>query len=118
MADKKNGIRISQNGSIRIDGEVIAAIAYLAAVQAPGVAAEAPKVDFLQNRTLKSSLLKGIKIKFLQEGLEIDIQISVEQGIPPILAAKSVQTRVRTDVENMTGMRIQAVNVNVSSIRL
>lgn len=118
MADAKTGVKVKQYGSIRIDEEVIAAIAYLAAVSVSGVAEDAPKAEFLQDRVLKSSLLKGIKIRFLREGMEIDLQISVLQGIPAIAAAKSVQTCVRTDVENMTGMRVHAVNINVSSIRL
>lgn len=95
---------------------MVAAIAYLAAVQVRGVAEEIPKADFLQDRALKSSLLKGIKIRFLLEKMEIDIQISVQWGIPAISAAKSVQTCVRRDVENMTGIRVSAVNVNVSAI--
>ena len=118
MAETKKGIRVRESGSIRIAEEVIATIAYLASIRAPGVAEEVPKGDRIQDRTLKGSLLKGIRVVFLQEGMEINIQISVDRGTPAVLTAKSVQTLIRTDVENMTGMRVAAVNVTVSSIRI
>ena len=117
MAEAQNSIKIGESGSIRIAGEVVAAIAYLASVRVPGVAGEAPKDALIQDRALKGSLLKDVRVAFFQEGIEISIQISVDWGTSAILAARNVQALIRTDVENMTGMRACAVNVTVSSIR-
>lgn len=118
MAETKNGIRVKQKGTVRIAEEVVATIAFLASIQAPGVADGTSKSDLIQDCTVKKSLLKGARVRFLQKETEIDIQISVDCATPAVLAAKKVQSCIKTDIENMTGLHVGAVNVTVASIRL
>ena len=64
----------------------------------------------------KKNLAKGIKVDKEENKVKIDVNIIVEYGtrIPDI--AFEIQNRVKTSVENMTGIKVEEVNVHVQGV--
>ena len=64
----------------------------------------------------KKNLAKGIKVDKDENKVKIDVNIIVEYGtrIPDV--AFEIQNRVKTSVENMTGLKVEEVNVHVQGV--
>ena len=64
----------------------------------------------------KKNLAKGIKVEKENGKAKIDVNIIVEYGsrIPDV--AFEIQTRVKKSVENMTGFKVEEVNVHVQGV--
>ena len=64
----------------------------------------------------KKNLAKGIKVEATEKEAKIDVNIIVEFGsrIPDV--AFEIQNRVKKAVENMTGIKVTDVNVNVQGV--
>lgn len=59
----------------------------------------------------------GVSIR-LEEGEAVcDLYMAVKYGIKIPEVAKSVQERVHSAVENMTGLKVKAVNLNIVDIK-
>ena len=64
----------------------------------------------------KKNLAKGIKVDATETEAKIDVNIIVEYGtrIPDV--AFEIQNRVKKAVENMTGLKVEEVNVHVQGV--
>ena len=64
----------------------------------------------------KKNLAKGIKVEIDDSKVKIDVNIIVEYGsrIPDV--AFEIQNRVKKSVENMTGLKVEEVNVHVQGV--
>ena len=64
----------------------------------------------------KKNLAKGIKADIEENKAKIDVNIIVEYGsrIPDV--AFEIQNRVKKAVENMTGLKVEEVNVHVQGV--
>ncbi|MCI1931685.1 MAG: Asp23/Gls24 family envelope stress response protein [Clostridia bacterium] len=101
-------------GQIQIADEVIAIIAGTAASEVEGV----EPVGGMASGGIfsKKNLAKGIKVKVEEGTATIEAEIAVIYGIKITEAAELVQEKIKNAVENMTGLAVDTVNVNVSSI--
>ena len=110
--DKKeaNGIKISN--------DVIAVIAGVAVSEVSGVASMSGGFAGGITEAIKGkkNLAKGIKVEATEKEAKIDVNIIVEFGsrIPDV--AFEIQNRVKKAVENMTGIKVTDVNVNVQGV--
>ena len=105
---------------VSITDEVVAIIAGLAATEVEGVSSLEGN---LKNQALEKAgykkLSKGVMVNISEnEELYIRISINTEYGgeIPEI--CKQVQDKVKSTVENMTGLVVTNVDVIVSSVIL
>lgn len=109
---------VNEAEGIKISNEVIAVIAGVAASDVPGVASMAGGLAGGLTEALKGkkNLAKGIKVEATEETAKIDVNIIVEYGtrIPDV--AFEIQNRVKTSVENMTGLKVSEVNVHVQGV--
>ena len=105
-----------ENGTegIKIASDVIAVIAGVAVSEVPGVFGMAG--GFAGGITEEKNLAKGIKVDTTNNKAKIDVNIIVEYGarIPDV--AFEIQNRVKTAVENMTGLKVEEVNVHVQGV--
>jgi len=64
----------------------------------------------------KKSYTKGIKVDNNEKGLKIDVNIIVEYGarIPDV--AYEIQSKVKNAIENMTGLKVEEVNVHIQGV--
>lgn len=105
-------------GQIQIADEVIAIIAGTAASEVEGVEA-APKIadgSFGGIFSKKNNPSKGIKVSVEDGTAVIEAEIAVLYGVKITEAAKQVQEKIKSAVENMTGLSVMAVNVSVSAV--
>ena len=109
-----------ENGTegIKIASDVIAVIAGVAVSEVEGVYGMAGGFAGGITEVLKGkkNLAKGIKVDVDENKTKIDVNIIVEYGarIPDV--AFEIQNRVRTAVENMTGLKVEEVNVHVQGV--
>ena len=104
-------------GQIQIADEVIAIIAGAAAAEVDGVIAVAgATVESIAGLFGKKNLAQGIKV-FVEDGeASIEVEIAVKYGTKLRAAAEEVQTKVKNAVETMTGLLVNAVDINISAV--
>lgn len=104
-------------GQIQIADEVIAIIAGAAAAEVEGVMAVAgATVESIAGLFGKKNLAKGVRVDVEDGEAGIEIEIAVKYGIRLRAAAEEVQNKVKTAVETMTGLKVSAVDVNISAV--
>lgn len=108
----------TENEGIQISNDVIAVISGVAVSEVQGVSSMAGGFAGGISEVLsgKKNLAKGIKVDKDENKVKIDVNIIVEYGtrIPDV--AFEIQNRVKTSVENMTGLKVEEVNVHVQGV--
>lgn len=108
----------TENEGIQISDDVVAVIAGVAVSEVQGVAGMAGGFagGISEVFSGKKNLAKGIKVDITGTDAKIDVNIIVEYGsrIPDV--AFEIQKRVKKAVENMTGLKVEEVNVHVQGV--
>ncbi len=109
-------------GEVHIADEVIAVIAGIATMEVDGVASMAGSTRDLQKEIISKLgmkvLSKGVSIRVEDGKVNADISVILYYGrnIPEV--TKAIQDKVSSEIENMTGMTVEAVNVDVVDVNL
>ena len=106
-------------GQVQIVDDVVAIIAGLAATETEGVEAMAGNItNELVSKLGMKNLSKGVKVKVTEEGVYVDLTLVLKYGynIPDVSA--KVQDKVKSEIENMTGLNVLEVNIRVASVSL
>jgi len=104
-------------GSIRIADEVVRIIAGLAATEVPGVAGMSGGiVGGITEMLGRKNLSKGVKVDVGEKEAAIDIFVVVDYSsrIPEV--ASQIQQKVKNAVQEMTGLNVVEVNVNIQGV--
>ena len=118
--EERNTYKIYEGGNIgevQIADDVVASIAGLAATEVSGVLSLAGGVTAeLISKFGMKKLSKGVKVTVEDGNASVSVAINVAFGsnIPDVSA--KVQEKVKTTVENMTGLNVSGVNVKVLGI--
>ena len=108
----------TENEGIQISSDVVAVIAGVAVSEVQGVSGMSGGFAGGITEVLsgKKNLAKGIKVEINEDTARIDVNIIVEYGsrIPDV--AFEIQNRVKKSVENMTGLKVEEVNVHVQGV--
>ncbi|MDR0840427.1 MAG: Asp23/Gls24 family envelope stress response protein [Christensenellaceae bacterium] len=115
------GTIVSELGKIIIGEDIIANIAGFAATENYGVVGMSTKTAadaLLQLVGNDSNRKKGVKVSFLGEGeqVEIDLFVTMVYGISLAAVAKNTIDNVRYRVEELTGLKVSSVNIHVENI--
>ena len=103
-------------GTVNISEDVIAVMVAAAVTGVEGVAGMgSPTTPELQELFGRKNPVKGLKIRFIDEKITIDILINVRAAGSITDIAVRVQDAVCTEVESITGMSA-VVNVHVTGI--
>ena len=109
----------TENEGIQISNDVVAVIAGVAVSEVQGVSGMSGGFAGGITEVLsgKKNLAKGIKVEINEDTAKIDVNIIVEYGsrIPDV--AFEIQNRVKKSVENMTGLKVEEVNVHVQGVK-
>ena len=106
-------------GEVQIADEVVAIIAGLAATEVEGVAYMAGNItNELVGKLGMKNLSKGVKVDVLDTSVSVDLTLTMEYGysIPEVSA--QVQERVKSAIENMTGLSVIDVNVKIAGVNI
>lgn len=112
IKDEHNGL-----GSIRIADEVVKIIAGLAATEVPGVVGmSSGVVGGIAEMLGRKNMSKGVKVEVGEKEAAVDAFVVIEYGkrIPDVAA--KIQENVKKAIENMTGLVVVEVNVNVQGV--
>lgn len=104
-------------GEVQIADEVVAIIAGLAATEAEGVDSMAGNItnEWVSRLGMKN-LSKGVKVDVTEEHVSVDLSLIMKYGYSiPEVSAK-VQEKVKTAIENMTGLSVLDVNIKIAGI--
>jgi uncharacterized alkaline shock family protein YloU len=106
-------------GKVNISDEVVAIVAGVATTECYGLVGMASRKiqDGIAELLGRDSLSKGVVVKLEDNAVEIDLYIIVEYGVNILEVARNVMDKVRYTVENMLGLKVKDVNVNVQGIR-
>lgn len=104
-------------GSVQIADDVVAIIAGLAATEVDGVSAMAGNItNELMSKVGYKNLTKGVKVDI--EGrkvcCELGLMVNYDYNIPATCA--KVQEKVKSTIENMTGLEVAEVNVRIAGV--
>lgn len=103
----------SEKGSVGISKEVVTAIAGIAVSEVDGIAnLRSDDGAFRRGEGMK----KYVDTEVEGENVKVTVRITAVYGTPIHKVAKQVQTRVKTEIERMTGLKVSAVNVDVQKL--
>lgn len=119
MAEYKQYItQIQENGNVMISEDVIAAIVANALAEVDGIGSMGSKPGItIADFTIKKNWSKSLKILIAEDNsLTIDCGVMITYGNSVVDVAAAVQQTVTANVESMTGVKVNTVNVNVCGI--
>lgn len=104
-------------GEVKINDEVIAIIAGLAASEVKGVASMAGNAtrDLIERLGVKS-LSKGIKLTVEDTIVRVQMNVNLKYGFNIPETSAEIQDKVKTAIETMTGLDVTEVNINIVNI--
>ena len=121
MADNRKTFKIKsdQVGDVRVADEVVAIIAGLATTEVEGVSSMAGNItNEIVSKLGMKNLSKGVKVDVTEEHVSVDLSLNMKYGynIPDV--SEKVQERVKTAIENMTGLHVLDVNIKIASVNM
>ena len=109
----------TDKGSVKISNDVVAIIAGVAATEVNGVVGMSGGITGGISELLgMKSLSKGVKVEVGEKDATIDIFLIVEYGSNIAQIGREVQEKVKSTVENMTGLCVISVNVNIQGVSI
>lgn len=119
MAEDRKAYMIKDDnlGEVRIADEVVAIIAGLAATEVEGVSSMAGNItNELVSKLGMKNLSKGIKVEVRENLVKVDVALNIRFGYAIPKVSLKVQERVKSAIENMTGLEVKSVNVRIASV--
>ena len=106
-------------GQVQIADEVVAIIAGLAATEVEGVASMAGNItNELVSKLGKKSLSKGIRVKVEDGIVNVNVALNIAYGYSVPKTCKKVQEKVKASIENMTGLEVEKVDIQIANVSI
>ena len=108
----------AQTGCVNISTEVVATIAGIAAGEIDGVAGMYGSFagGIADIFTGKKNPTKGVKVDVQEKSAVIDLYLIVDFGVRIPELAWNVQENVKNNIETMTGLSVERVNIHVEGV--
>lgn len=104
-------------GSVQIADDVVAVIAGLAATEVEGVASLAGNItNELMSKVGYKSLTKGVKVNIENGQVKAELALVMEFGYNIPATCSKAQEKVKTTIENMTGLAVTDVNIRIAGV--
>lgn len=106
-------------GAVQIADDVVAMIASLAATEVDGVTALVGNItNDLMAKVGMKKLTKGVKVDVLDGCVSVDLAITIQYGHSIPQTSQEVQNKVKTAIENMTGLTVDDVNIRIAGVQM
>ncbi|MBR3307042.1 MAG: Asp23/Gls24 family envelope stress response protein [Lachnospiraceae bacterium] len=106
-------------GSVQIADDVVAMIAALAAGEVEGVSSLAGVItNEAMSKVAMKKLTRGVRVDLLDQLVSIDLSIVLEYGYSIPETCRKVQEKVKSSVENMTGLTVEDVNIRIAAVHM
>lgn len=109
---------VEEIGNIKICVDVVSTIAGIAASEIKGVAGMYSSFanGIAEKFGAKKNQTKGVKVEMGEDAVTIDLYIVVKYGIKIPELAWEIQENVKTNVETMTGLNVEKVNIHIEGV--
>ncbi|MCR5202242.1 MAG: Asp23/Gls24 family envelope stress response protein [Lachnospiraceae bacterium] len=105
-------------GEVKIASDVVATIAALAAAEVDGVYSMGGTLsDDIVAMFGGKKIQKGVKVVLENTKVKLGISIAIMYGKSIPKVSKEVQQRAKTQVESMTGLEVEKVDVKITGIK-
>jgi len=119
MGNEKEAKNTINVGAVKIADDVVARIAALAALEIEGVSAIGGNYTTENlEKVGRKNLGKGAKVTVASGEVRVDLSVVMGYGYNIPTTCSKVQSRVRSSVENMTGLTVTDVNIHVAGISM
>ena len=122
MEDNKLRYSTSENiniGTVQIADDVVAIIAGLAATEVEGVKAMAGNItNELVAKLGMKNLSKGVEVEVADNKVEVSLSLILSYGYKIPDVSSKVQDKVKTAIENMTGLEVADVNIRIAGVEI
>ena len=106
-------------GDVKIADDVVAMIAALAATEVEGVASMAGNItNELVSRLGMKKLSRGVKVDVLEGVVTVSLALNLKYNYSIVDVTARVQEKVKSAIENMTGLEVTDVNIRIAGINL
>ena len=110
---------IESIGSVQIADDVVAMIAALAAAEVEGVSLPSGSAaGEVPVRGGVKKMMKNVKVEVAGENVSVEIAVAIDYGYNIPQTGQNVQNRIKTAIENMTGLMVSDVNVRVAKVNM
>ena len=105
-------------GNVKISMEVVSTIAGIAASQINGVSGmyQSFAGGIAEKLGAKKNPSKGVRVEMNGNNVKIEIYIVVDFGVRIPELAWEVQENVKNNVETMTGLVVESVNIHIEGV--
>ena len=108
---------VGKIGEVQIADDVVAIIAGLAATEVEGVASMYGNItNELVAKLGMKNLAKGVKAVLENDEVTVDLALNVKFGYSIKEVSVKVQEKVKSAIENMTGLTVNLVNIRIANI--
>ncbi len=104
-------------GEVKLADDVVATIAGLAATEIDGVASmQGNLTNEIVGKLGIRNLSKGVKIELCEGSVQVELSLIMKYGFSIPETCKAVQDRVKSAIENMTGLHVECVDIHVAGV--
>ncbi|MCM1186142.1 MAG: Asp23/Gls24 family envelope stress response protein [Lachnoclostridium sp.] len=104
-------------GAVQIADDVVSMIASLAAIEVDGVSSMAGNItNELMSKVGMKKLTKGVRVDVLENNVTVDLTVTMEYGYNIPATCQLVQNKVKSAIENMTGLTCSDVNIRIAGV--
>lgn len=111
-----DGGLINDKGTITVSQEVVKSVVAGGASQIEGLGRKKSSVTEDISRIFGSQR-RGVTIDFDSDEVSITLKIAVKQGYPVHEVAKKTQKKIKEDVEDKTGLKVNRVDIYVQKLQ-
>ena len=106
-------------GTVKIANDVVAMIAGLATKEVEGVSDLAGNMgNELMGMVGMKKNNKGVKVEVTGKNVIANVSVFMEYGYNIPATSKKVQEKVKSAIENMTGLHVEDVNVSIIGVNM
>ena len=118
--EERNTYKIEYDGNlgeVQIADEVVAVIAGIAAMEVEGVSSMAGTTtrEIISKLGMKT-LSKGVRVDVLEGIVTVSLALNLKFGTNIRTTTMKVQEKVKSAIENMTGLTVADVNIRVAGV--
>ena len=117
MANHKQRIVDSEEGSLSYKRNVVLSIVKLATQEINGIASLSKNAFSIWKKMVNKNYTHGVVIEFGQDNdVYVDVYVNVLFGYSVKDVAFRVQENIKSSIESMTDFKVAAINVNVTGV--
>ncbi|MBQ2453312.1 MAG: Asp23/Gls24 family envelope stress response protein [Lachnospiraceae bacterium] len=108
----------SSAGEVKVADEVVASIAALAAGEVEGVSGTTGSIGQKLMKTvgMRSGSGSGVRVDIAGNMVRVDLALVMRYGYNVMETCRKVQDKVKSAIENMTGLNVTDVNIRITSV--